>query len=112
MRKRALSFEWLPVVEVVAARAETPVFIKMMWSVVSYLSSSELVASFQRACGLFPAPRATHERLWPRSTKIHGRANGTSTPCPDVEHAANRHTSDVSIDYKKSLIKIIIIKDG
>ncbi|XP_058269883.1 sphingosine-1-phosphate phosphatase 2 [Hemibagrus wyckioides] len=68
----------------------------MMWSVVSYLSSSELVASFQRACGLFPAPRASHERLWPRSTKIHGRANGTSAPCPDGEHAANGHTSDVS----------------
>ncbi|GAA6074990.1 sphingosine-1-phosphate phosphatase 2 [Tachysurus ichikawai] len=62
-----------------------------MWSVVSYLSSSELVAGFQRACGLFPAPRATHVR----STKTHRLANGTSPTCQDGEHAENGRTCDV-----------------
>ncbi|KAB5550100.1 hypothetical protein PHYPO_G00049820 [Pangasianodon hypophthalmus] len=68
----------------------------MMWSVVSFLSSSELVAGFQRACGLFPAPRATHERLCSGSTRIHRRVNGTSPPCQDAEHAVNGRKSDAS----------------
>lgn len=86
----------------VAARAETHTFMMMMMTmgpVVSYLSSSELVAGFQRACGLFPAPRASHERLCPGSTRIHGRANGTS-PCVDGRHAANGRKSDVSTDHQ------------
>ncbi|XP_053503265.1 sphingosine-1-phosphate phosphatase 2-like isoform X1 [Ictalurus furcatus] len=66
----------------------------MMWSVVSYLSGSELVAGLQRACGLFPAPRATHERLCPDSTSTHSRANGTSPPCQNGEHAAKGCKSD------------------
>ncbi|TSK67193.1 Sphingosine-1-phosphate phosphatase 2 [Bagarius yarrelli] len=69
-----------------------------MCSVVSYLSSSELVAGFQRACGLFPAPRSTHERLGPGNTRIHGRRNGT---CQNGEHEANGHKSDaVRSDYE------------
>ncbi|KAK2831109.1 hypothetical protein Q7C36_016195 [Tachysurus vachellii] len=70
-----------------------------MWSVVSYLSSSELVAGFQRACGLFPAPSATHVRIGPGSTKTHCLANGTSPTCQDGEHTENGRTCDVSGSY-------------
>ncbi|XP_053363903.1 sphingosine-1-phosphate phosphatase 2 isoform X1 [Clarias gariepinus] len=58
----------------------------MVRSVVSYLSSSELVAGFQHACGLFPS---SQKRL---SAGSHGHANGKRAP--------NSKNDDLSSQYE------------
>ncbi|XP_026867956.1 sphingosine-1-phosphate phosphatase 2 isoform X3 [Electrophorus electricus] len=90
-----------------------------MWWLISYLNSSNLVATFQQACGLYPAPETTetgqvreHEPSNLTASKVHHRkgdlvANGRSLSQDDNSNY-NHTADDCKINHASTQYEVVM----